>query len=77
MKYRLVTARLLQTYHLAKGVVNTAQTHGSLSSHIPDIGIILGSKDIKQTISGWALPRQSAVLAILNTLIRIQLVVFN
>jgi len=77
MKYRLVTARLLQTYHLAKGVVNTAQNHGSLSSHIPDIGIILGSKDIKQTISGWALPRQSAVLAILNTLIRIQLVVFN
>lgn len=56
--------RLLPTYYLADGVVNAAQNLGSISTHLLDFGVVLGSTVVLLGIAGWALRRQSAVLAI-------------
>lgn len=61
----LQIARLLPTYYLAEGVVNASQNLGAWSSHLVDIGVVLGSSVVLLAISAWALRRQSAVLALI------------
>jgi ABC-2 type transport system permease protein len=56
-------ARLLPTWYIADGVSSASQNTGTLSSHLLDIGVILGFTIILLAVSAWVLRRQSAVAA--------------
>jgi ABC-2 type transport system permease protein len=55
--------KVFPTYYIADGAYNAMQNQGTLSAHLLDLGIVLGSTLMLIAVTAWILRRQSSVAA--------------
>lgn len=55
--------KIFPTYYIADGAYNAMQSQGTISGHLLDLGVILGTTLVLLALTIWVLRRQSSVAA--------------